>query len=65
MEVDAPGWASSIAIWRIKMMAFCGFGPMPVGDLEAVGEVFEDWDNNGDIDGFNVACEFTFFQTVI
>jgi hypothetical protein len=47
------------------MMAFCGFGPMPVGDLEAVGEVFEDWVNNGDIDGFNVACEFTFFQTVI
>ena len=36
--------------------AFCGFCPMPVGTPEMVADVFEDWVNNGDIDGFNVAC---------
>jgi alkanesulfonate monooxygenase SsuD/methylene tetrahydromethanopterin reductase-like flavin-dependent oxidoreductase (luciferase family) len=40
-----------------QKMAFCGFCPMPVGDPETVADVFEDWVNNGDIDGFNVACE--------
>jgi alkanesulfonate monooxygenase SsuD/methylene tetrahydromethanopterin reductase-like flavin-dependent oxidoreductase (luciferase family) len=47
------------------MMVFCGFGPMPVGDQETVAEVFEDWVNNGDVDGFNVAFEFTFLQIII
>lgn len=40
-----------------EKMAFCGFGPMPVGTPEMVADVMEDWVNNGDIDGFNVACK--------
>jgi alkanesulfonate monooxygenase SsuD/methylene tetrahydromethanopterin reductase-like flavin-dependent oxidoreductase (luciferase family) len=39
-----------------QKMAFCGFSPMPVGTPEMVADVFEDWVNNGDVDGFNVAC---------
>lgn len=42
-----------------EKMAFCGFGPMPVGTPEQVADVFEDWANNGDVDGFNIACEFS------
>jgi len=38
---------------------------MPVDDRKNFAEIFEDWANNGDIDGFNAACEFTFFQIVI
>ncbi|RDW57187.1 hypothetical protein BP6252_13835 [Coleophoma cylindrospora] len=38
-----------------QKMAFCGFAPMPVGTPEMVADVMEDWVNNGDIDGFNVA----------
>ncbi|EXJ82049.1 hypothetical protein A1O1_08118 [Capronia coronata CBS 617.96] len=38
-----------------EKMAFCGFGAMPVGDPETVADVFEDWVNNADVDGFNVA----------
>jgi alkanesulfonate monooxygenase SsuD/methylene tetrahydromethanopterin reductase-like flavin-dependent oxidoreductase (luciferase family) len=34
-----------------EKMAFCGFGPMPVGTPEMVADVMEDWVNNGDIDG--------------
>ena len=48
--------------WTPRMigaqMAFCGFGPMPVGTPETVADVLEEWVNDGDIDGFNVACEF-------
>lgn len=40
-----------------EKMAFCGFGPMPVGTAEMVADVMEDWVNNGDIDGFNIACK--------
>jgi FMN-dependent oxidoreductase (nitrilotriacetate monooxygenase family) len=40
-----------------EQMAFCGFGPMPVGTPEHVADVIEDWVNNADIDGFNVACK--------
>ena len=40
-----------------EKMAFCGFGPMPVGTPEMVADVMEDWVNNADIDGFNVACK--------
>jgi alkanesulfonate monooxygenase SsuD/methylene tetrahydromethanopterin reductase-like flavin-dependent oxidoreductase (luciferase family) len=42
-----------------KRMAFCGFGPMPVGTPEMVADVMEDWVNNADIDGFNAACRFS------
>ncbi|KAF4626674.1 hypothetical protein G7Y89_g11481 [Cudoniella acicularis] len=38
-----------------EKMAFCGFGPMPVGTPEMVADVMEDWANNGDVDGFNLA----------
>ena len=38
-----------------QKMAFNGFCPMPVGTPEMVAYVFEDWANNADIDGFNVA----------
>jgi hypothetical protein len=38
-----------------EKMAFCGFGPMPVGTPEMVADVMEDWVNNADIDGFNIA----------
>jgi alkanesulfonate monooxygenase SsuD/methylene tetrahydromethanopterin reductase-like flavin-dependent oxidoreductase (luciferase family) len=41
-----------------ETMAFCGFGAMPVGTPEMVADVIEDWVNNADIDGFNVACMF-------
>lgn len=41
-----------------EKMAFCGFGPMPVGTPEMVADVMEDWVNNADIDGFNVACKY-------
>lgn len=40
-----------------EKMAFCGFGPMPVGTPEMVADVMEEWVNVGDVDGFNVACE--------
>ena len=40
-----------------QQMAFCGFGPMPVGTPEMVADVMEDWVNNADIDGFNIACK--------
>jgi len=38
-----------------EKMGFCGFGPMPVGTPEMVADVMEDWVNNGDVDGFNLA----------
>jgi alkanesulfonate monooxygenase SsuD/methylene tetrahydromethanopterin reductase-like flavin-dependent oxidoreductase (luciferase family) len=41
-----------------QKMAFCGFGPMPVGTPEMVADIMEDWVNNADIDGFNIACKF-------
>jgi hypothetical protein len=40
-----------------EKMAFCGFGPMPVGTPDMVTDVMEDWANNGDVDEFNIACE--------
>lgn len=40
-----------------EKMAFCGFGPMPVGTPEMVADVMEAWVNNADIDGFNIACK--------
>ncbi|KAH8657099.1 putative monooxygenase moxC [Tricladium varicosporioides] len=40
-----------------QKMAFCGFGPMPVGTPEMVADVMEDWVNNADVDGFNLACK--------
>lgn len=42
-----------------EKMAFCGFGPMPVGTPEMVADLMEDWVNNADIDGFNIACRFS------
>ena len=42
-----------------EKMAFCGFGPMPLGTPEMVADVMEDWVNNGDVDGFNVVCRLT------
>lgn len=41
-----------------EKMAFCGFGPMPVGTPDMVANVMEDWVNNADVDGFNVACKW-------
>lgn len=38
-----------------QQMAFCGFGPMPVGTPDMIADVMEDFANNGGIDGFNVA----------
>ncbi|RDW73034.1 bacterial luciferase-like protein [Coleophoma cylindrospora] len=38
-----------------EKMAFCGFGPMPVGTPEMVADLLEEWVNEGDVDGFNVA----------
>ncbi|KAH8678281.1 luciferase-like domain-containing protein [Xylariales sp. PMI_506] len=38
-----------------QQMAFCGFGPMPVGTPEMIADVMEQWVNEGDIDGFNIA----------
>jgi FMN-dependent oxidoreductase (nitrilotriacetate monooxygenase family) len=46
-----------------QQMAFCGFGPMPVGTPEMVADVMEDWVNNADIDGFNIACKFAPIKT--
>jgi alkanesulfonate monooxygenase SsuD/methylene tetrahydromethanopterin reductase-like flavin-dependent oxidoreductase (luciferase family) len=40
-----------------ERMTFCGFGPIPVGTPEMVADVMEDWINNADIDGFNIACK--------
>jgi alkanesulfonate monooxygenase SsuD/methylene tetrahydromethanopterin reductase-like flavin-dependent oxidoreductase (luciferase family) len=42
-----------------KQMAFCGFGPMPVGTPEFIADFIEEWAVAGDVDGFNVACKFT------
>jgi alkanesulfonate monooxygenase SsuD/methylene tetrahydromethanopterin reductase-like flavin-dependent oxidoreductase (luciferase family) len=41
-----------------EKMAFCGFGPQPVGTPEMVADMMEDWRDNADIDGFNIACEY-------
>jgi alkanesulfonate monooxygenase SsuD/methylene tetrahydromethanopterin reductase-like flavin-dependent oxidoreductase (luciferase family) len=41
-----------------QQMAFCGFGPMPVGTPEMVADIMQDWVDNADIDGFNIACEY-------
>ncbi|KUJ08659.1 bacterial luciferase-like protein [Mollisia scopiformis] len=50
-------YADQVVTPRIlgENMAFCGFGPMPVGTPEMVADVMEDWANNADIDGFNIA----------
>lgn len=40
-----------------ERMAFCGGGNMPIGTPDMVADVFEEWINVGDIDGFNVACK--------
>lgn len=40
-----------------EKMAFCGFGPMPCGTPDMVADVMEEWVNDADIDGFNVACK--------
>jgi alkanesulfonate monooxygenase SsuD/methylene tetrahydromethanopterin reductase-like flavin-dependent oxidoreductase (luciferase family) len=45
-------------------MAFCGFGPMPCGTPDMVADVFEEWINDGDIDGFNVACRFPWSENL-
>ena len=42
-----------------ERMAFCGGGNMPVGTPDMIADVFEEWINVGDIDGFNVACELS------
>jgi alkanesulfonate monooxygenase SsuD/methylene tetrahydromethanopterin reductase-like flavin-dependent oxidoreductase (luciferase family) len=39
--------------------AFCGFGQPYVGTPEMIADVFESFVNEADIDGFNVACEFS------
>lgn len=44
-----------------EKMAFCGFGPMPVGTPEIVADQMEDWLINADIDGFNLACKIFLF----
>ena len=38
--------------------AFCGFGDMPTGTPEMIADRIEEWANIGDVDGFNLACEF-------
>ena len=38
-----------------KRMAFDGLHPCPVGSVEQVADVFEEWVNEADCDGFNVA----------
>ena len=48
-----------------QKMAFCGFAPMPVGTPETIADVMEDWVNNGDIDGFNVACTLVYPPHVV
>lgn len=47
-----------------EQMAFCGFGPMPVGTPEMVADVMEKWVNEADIDGFNIACKFQLLCTL-
>lgn len=51
--------------WTPRMLgadfAFCGFGKVPVGTPEMIADVFEKYINETDIDGFNVACKFTFY----
>jgi len=42
--------------------AFCGFAMMPIGTPEMIADVMEEWVNVGDIDGFNVACEYLSFK---
>ncbi|KAH8880226.1 putative monooxygenase moxC [Thozetella sp. PMI_491] len=42
-----------------QQMAFCGFGPMPVGTPDMIADVMESFVNEGDVDGFNVACKFS------
>lgn len=37
--------------------AFCGFGDMPTGTPEMVADRIAAWANEGDIDGFNLACK--------
>lgn len=50
-------YADQVVTPRIlgEKMAFCGFGPMPVGTPEMVADVMESWVNEADIDGFNIA----------
>lgn len=59
-------YADQVVTPRIlgEKMAFCGFGPMPVGTSEMVADVMEDWANNADIDGFNIACKISDFKRV-
>jgi hypothetical protein len=40
--------------------AFCGFGQPYVGTPEMIADVFESFVNEANIDGFNVACEFSY-----
>ena len=40
-----------------ETMAFCGFGPMPIGTPEMVADLMEKWRDEADIDGFNIACK--------
>jgi alkanesulfonate monooxygenase SsuD/methylene tetrahydromethanopterin reductase-like flavin-dependent oxidoreductase (luciferase family) len=41
-----------------ELMAFGGLGPRPVGTPEVVADILEKWMVEGDLDGFNLACEF-------
>jgi alkanesulfonate monooxygenase SsuD/methylene tetrahydromethanopterin reductase-like flavin-dependent oxidoreductase (luciferase family) len=41
--------------------AFCGFTDMPIGTPEMVADRIEEWGTVGDIDGFNVTCEYLHF----
>lgn len=45
--------------------AFCGFGDMPTGTPEMIADRIEEWANVGDIDGFNLACEFPFLVPTV
>jgi alkanesulfonate monooxygenase SsuD/methylene tetrahydromethanopterin reductase-like flavin-dependent oxidoreductase (luciferase family) len=40
-----------------ETMAFCGFGPLPVGTPEMIADLMEKWRDEADIDGFNISCK--------
>jgi alkanesulfonate monooxygenase SsuD/methylene tetrahydromethanopterin reductase-like flavin-dependent oxidoreductase (luciferase family) len=42
-----------------EMFALGGSGPRPVGTPETVADFFEKWWREGDLDGFNVNCQFS------
>jgi alkanesulfonate monooxygenase SsuD/methylene tetrahydromethanopterin reductase-like flavin-dependent oxidoreductase (luciferase family) len=46
-----------------KAWAFGGFGQMTVGTPDMVADAFEEWIEEADIDGFNIACGSLFYSS--